>query len=51
MGVKSADIHGVYACYSCHLNLDSNKVSKSDQLAALLETQIKLIIKELITLK
>lgn len=51
IGNKSLDIHGVYGCYNCHEKLDSAKVSKADQLRALVETQVKLIQKGLIEVK
>jgi len=42
MGVKSPDLFGVYSCMSCHVLLDSGKVSAADKLRALQETQMKL---------
>ena len=42
MGNKSPDIFTVYACSDCHLHLDAGKVSKADQLRALMETLLKL---------
>ena len=51
MGNKSPDLFGVYACISCHMDLDSGKVSYEDQLRALQETQIKLYEKGLIQIK
>ncbi|MPW31935.1 DUF1364 family protein [Agarivorans sp. B2Z047] len=48
VGLKSPDIFGVYACYSCHQELDANKVDHQDQLRALQETQMKLVEKGLL---
>ena len=50
-GLKSPDLFGVYACYTCHTALDSGDVTSTDQLRALQETQMKLVSKSLITVK
>jgi len=47
-GFKSPDILAVYACYECHLLLDSSKVSYEDQQRAMFETLMKLIDKGLV---
>ena len=47
-GLKSPDLFGVYACYSCHTLLDAGHVDHYDQLRALQETQMKLYSKGLI---
>jgi len=49
LGLKSPDIFGVYGCFHCHRLLDSYKVSTEDQMRALMETQMKLVKKGLIT--
>ena len=51
IGSKGHDIHGFYSCSSCHALTDTGKVSDSDILRALMETQLKLVEKELITIK
>lgn len=48
VGFKSPDIFGVYACYECHLLLDSSKVDYEDQQRAHQETLMKLIDKGLV---
>ena len=48
IGSKGHDIHGFYSCSSCHSETDIGKVSDSDILRALMETQIKLYNKGLI---
>ena len=49
MGNKSPDIFGVYACSACHAMLDSSRVKISDQFNALIETQMRLFDKNLLT--
>lgn len=51
VGLKSPDLFGVYACCWCHRELDMNRVSKADQLRALMETQMKLYDKGLLKLE
>ena len=48
---KSPDLFGVYACSACHSELDNSRVSGTDQLRALVETQMKLYQKGLIEVK
>ena len=50
-GTKGHDIHGFYSCSSCHSATDAGRVSDSDILRALMETQIKLYEKGLIQIK
>jgi len=49
VGIKSPDIFGVYGCYECHQLLDKSQVDYQDQLRAMMETQMKLMQKGLIT--
>lgn len=51
MGTKSNDLHGVYACSGCHTALDEYLVGHNDILRALVETQVKMYQKDLITVK
>jgi hypothetical protein len=51
VGNKSPDIFGVYACHFCHQKLDSGRIPASEQLQALMETQMKLYRKGLIECK
>ena len=50
MGIKSPDLFGLFGCYECHLKLDSYQVSAEDKLRALIETQMKLLEKGLISI-
>ena len=49
VGRKSIDLFGCYGCYHCHQMLDSSKVDSDDVLRAMIETQIKLVNKGLVS--
>lgn len=48
VGNKSHDIHGYYGCYSCHMKETANEVDAIDLLRALIESQDRMIQKDLI---
>ncbi len=50
MGAKSNDIHGFYCCSECHSAYDRHEVENIDVLGALVETQLKLFDKGLLSL-
>ena len=53
VGIKSPDLFGVYGCSSCHDALDGkakSAVDPQDILDAMVETQMKLVEKGLITI-
>lgn len=51
VATKGHDIHGFACCSGCHSAYDSGKVDASDVLRALMEYQIKLYNKGLLTIK
>lgn len=51
IATKGHDIHGFACCSSCHSAYDSGKVDASDVLRALMEYQLKLVEKGIITIK
>jgi hypothetical protein len=50
-GTKNHDLFGVHGCASCHQKLDAGEVSGEDQLRAYQETLLRLVEKEIITVK